>query len=194
MPGFIPDEIQRFNIPDLYPRRDDPFRPGSLPIPGGAPAGAHGIPGEGGGPSDFPLELTGPGPRPVVFQQALNFQVNLAAGVAQPLIANGSFQCDTMVIDVYNGVTNSVFFGFGSNINNLNGLEIRAGLPLRLEPENTREMWELQRCAEAISWMLGAPLEHYRAPRVVFDASKYYLFATVATSVAVMLFTVPEFQ
>ncbi len=193
MPGFIPDEIQRYNIPDLYPRRDDPFRPGPLPVPGGAPAGAHGLPGDGGGPSEFPLDLTTPGARPVVFQQALNFQVTLNGISSQPL-TNGSFQCDTMVIDVYSTVGNSVFFGFGSNVNASNGLEIRPGLPLRLEPENTREQWELQRCMEAISIMLGAPLPVYRAPRVVFDSSKYYLFATTATTVAVMLFTVPEFQ
>ena len=193
MPGFTPDEIQRYNIPDLYPRRDDPFRPGPLPVPSGAPGAAHGIPSGEGGSSDFPLELTPPGARPVVFQQALNFNVTLAANVAQPL-SNGSFQCDTIVIDVYSTAANSVFFGFGSSVNSLNGLEIRPGLPITFSPENQREQWELQRCLEALAAMQGVTLEHYRAPRVVFDSAKYYLFATAATSVSVMLFTVPEFQ
>lgn len=198
MPGFTPDELQRYNIPDQYPRRDDPFRPGPLPIPGSAPVGAQGL-YDGAMLDQMQLQMTEPGPRPVVYQTAINFNINLIANVAQPIITSGSMQCDTMVIDVYSTAANSVFFGYGSGINSTNGLEIRAGLPVAIQPENSREQWELQRILEALfAYMAGKELADslgsYRAPRVIFDASKYYLFATANTNVSVMLFTVPELQ
>jgi hypothetical protein len=197
MPGFTPDEIQRYNIPDLYPRRDDPFRPRPYPIPGSVPAGAQGA-YDGTLEDQLSLTLTEPGPRPVVYQQALNFNVTLAANVAQAL-TTGSFQCDTIVLDVFSTAANSAFFGYGAQINATNGIEIRPGLPIAITPENFREPWELQRMLEAIfAVMAGKELADslgaYRAPRVVFDSSKYFLFATAATAVSVMLFTVPELQ
>lgn len=197
MPGFDHDEIQRYNIPDQYPRRYDPFRPGSMLIPRDVPGAAQGI-YDTAIAEQVTLQLTEPGPRPVVYQQAINFNVTLAANVAQPL-TNGSMQCDTIVLDVFSTAANSAFFGYGSNINATNGIEIRPGLPIAITPENVREQWEIQRIIEAIFAVmagkeLAESLGSYRAPRVVFDPSKYYLFATAATSVSVMLFTVPELQ
>lgn len=197
MPGFTPDEIQRFNIPDQYPRRYDPFRPGSISIPGSVPAAAQGA-YDASILEQVSLTLTEPGPRPVVYQAAINFNITLAPNVAQPL-TNGSMQCDTMVLDVFSTAANSAFFGYGSNTNATNGIEIRAGLPIAIGPENYREQWELQRVLEALFAVMAGheladSLGSYRAPRVVFDPAKYFLFATAITNVSVMLFTVPELQ
>lgn len=189
------DWLSRVNLPDVYPRKADPFRPPAGSIPSGAPSQGS----ESSVTVDvYTDQITIPGQRPVVYQQALNFSIGLAAGIASPL-TNGSFQCDTIVLDVYATAANSVFFGYGSGITVNTGLEIRPGLPVSISPENTREQWELQRVLEALLAIQAADrglstLGQYRAPRTVFDSSKYFVVAAVATNISVMLFTVPEFQ
>jgi hypothetical protein len=92
-----------------------------------------------------------------------------------------------------------VFFGFGSGISTTSAIEIRPGLPVEISTENTREMWEVQRVLEAIAGMVAGQigvegLGSYRAPRVVFDASDFFVIATGATTVRVMIFLSPEYQ
>jgi hypothetical protein len=140
---------------------------------------------------------TQPGTRPIVYQQALTFQ--LTADVVAVPLTNGQFQCETIVLDVLSTSATNAFFGYGGGVTTASGIEIRAGLPIVLTTENTREMWEIQRLLEAIAGMIAAPLgvtalAPYRAPRVVFNANEYYLIATAPTTVRVMLFTTPQYQ
>jgi hypothetical protein len=147
--------------------------------------------------SDFFAELTSPGSRPAVFQRALNFSI--AANTTPVPLMNQDTPCDSMVINVYSTAANSVFFGFGSGITTTSGIEIRAGLPVVVAPDNTREMWEIQKSLEYIAALMaydrGLPaLGPYRAPRVVFNAKDYFVVASAATAVSIMLFYVPEQQ
>lgn len=135
-----------------------------------------------------PGDLTVPGPRPPTFQTANNFQITVPANQAVPLTP-GQFASDTIIIDVPSATGNSVFFGYGSQISLTSGLEVRPGLPLIMSADSYREMWELQRPLEIIASVVQkANMGQYRAPRVVFDASQFYLVASVQTVVAIMLF------
>ncbi len=191
------DWISRITIPDLYPRKEDPYRPSG----GGAPS--YGPPGsmiEGPVTADinaFDGWMTTPSVRPVVYQRALNF--NLTADVGPLPLANGGFQCDTIILDVLSTAANSVFWGYGSSINITTGQEVRAGLPIVVAADNTREQWEIQRLLEMIAAMIAAERGFpapgpFRAPRVVFNASDIYVVAAAPTNVRVMLFLAPEYQ
>jgi hypothetical protein len=189
------DWISRVTVPDLYPRKYDPFRPAGANPPGGLPPDLAQDPGV----ADFYAQLTGAGTRPQVFQRAINYTIQiLAANTPVPLI-NQDTPCDSMLINVYSTAANSVFFGFGSGITVSSGIEIQAGAPVIITPDNTREMWDLQKPLEFIAALLayqnGLPaLGPYRAPRVVFNASDYFVVAAAATAVSIMLFYVPEQQ
>lgn len=187
------DWLSRQTVPDMYPRNDDPFRPPNAP-------GADCQPCPPGTRPIFDvLKLTQPGPRPVVVQRAVNMQITVPVAPAVIQITNNRFECDSMVLDVASTAGQSVFFGYGSGVTTTNGLEIQPGLPILIEPENTREMWEIQRQLEFIAAILahqaGLPaLNQYRAPRVVFNAAEWFLTSTVATVMSVMLFSIPELQ
>lgn len=199
-----PDWLDRHVIPDVYPRRDDPFRPITvIPAPTGTPTPGF----EPTGPAnDLYSQITTPGVRPVVYQRAVNLSPSITATPSP--IQQGNFQCDAILVDVPSTSANSAFFGFGSGVTTASGIEVRPGLPLFFSPDNSREQWEIQRLLETIVGMLGMLLGQqtgnppvpgpgkFMAPRVVMNANDYYLVnaAGVTQSVAVMLFTVPEFQ
>lgn len=190
------DWLSRVNIPDVYPRRDDPFRPAVAQVPAGAPPASQ-IGGEPSTGNVWDNWLTTPGTRPVVYQRALNYQVT--ANVVPVPLTNGAMQCETIVLNIDSTAAPNAFFGFGNAITVGSGIEIRAGIPLVITTENTREQWELQRMLEILSSMIAAQngvpsVGTYRAPRVVFDASDYFVVATGAVTVRVMIFTSPEFQ
>lgn len=207
-PFFGPDWLDRIVIPDVYPRNDDPNVPsGFIPAPTGTP---------GIGPTIAPSlstdlyssAITTPGMRPVVYQRAQNF--NIPASDSPTPLSSGSLNCEAFLINVPSSSTNSAWFGFGAGISSVNGgIEIQPGIPLFFSPSNIREQWELQRLLEGISALLGyaigqmvgasAPIPtpgEYMAPRVVLNAHDYYIVnaPTITQNVAVMLFTVPEFQ
>lgn len=189
------DWLSRATIPDVYPRREDPFKPASLPVPEYAPGGGEWTE-EALGP-DLYQALTLPSTRPSVYQRAVNTQ--LLVGVAPLSLVNNRFECDSIVINVPSTAANSVFLGYGSAVSVTSGLEIRPGLPMVIEPENTREMWELQRTLEAMAAMMAqdrgmTPLPPFKAPRVVFNAAEYFLVTTVAVTVSIMMFYIPEMQ
>lgn len=194
-PGSLgSDWISRVTVPDLYPRKSDPFRPPGAQPPAYLPpmdAGASQV------IQDFYAELTSPGARPAVSQRAINFSI--AANTTPVPLINQDTPCDSMVLNVYSTAANSVFFGFGSGITTVSGIEIRAGLPVVVAPDNTREMWDLQRPLEFIAALMayqyGMPAPGpYRAPRVVFNAKDYFVVAPALTAISVMLFYVPEQQ
>ncbi len=190
MPGS--DWLSRATIPDVYPRRDDPFRPAVTVIPGQAPAETE-IPPPGIG--GIPYSLTTPGQRPYIYQNANNLQLTVQTAATR--LQNQRFECDTIVIDVPSTAANSVFFGFGTAVSLTSGIEIQPGIPLVISPENSREQWELQRALELIAALLaferGVPdMGPYRAPRVVFNAFDYCLIAAAPTIVSIMLFYVTE--
>lgn len=197
--------LDRYILPDVYPRRSDPFvEPGAIIAPSGTAAG-----GSIASAMDiYAGAFTTPGVRPVVYQRAQNLSVAVTDS-PQP-ITNATFQCDAILISVPSSSGNSTFFGYGTGISSTNGgIEVKPGFPQFYSPDNGREQWEIQRLLEAITAMLGAfvgaqlgngaPLPgigSYMAPRVVMDAHNYCLVnaATVSQTVSVMLFTVPEMQ
>ena len=187
------DYLSRNTMPDVYPRTTDPFAPDPMP-------GTDCQPCPPGTTSIFDLlKLTMPGERPRVFQRAVNMQVTVPAAPAVIAVTNNRFECDSFLLDVPSTAANSVFFGYGAGVTTTNCLEVQAGTPILIEPENTREQWELQRQLEFIAAMLaelrGYPtLGQYRAPRVVFNAGEYFLTATAATVMSVILFSIPELQ
>lgn len=193
----IGDWINRINLPDVYPRRDDPFKPRSGPQMGTPPLGSQVTPEEYERLDLYSEWVTQPGQRPVVYQRALNYQMTVT--VTPQALLNSRFECDTIVIDVPSTAANSVFFGYGSAITVNSGLEIQAGLPVSIAPENSREQWELQRILEVLGailsyergWPAPGPM---RAPRVVFNANEYFVVAAVNTNIRIMLFNVPELQ
>ncbi len=194
----IDDWLSRQNIPDVYPRRDDPFRPAVGVVPAEAPPASYVSPDQltqGDVWSDW---VTTPGTRPVVYQRALNYQIT--ANVTPVPLTNGAMQCETIILDIDSTAAPNAFFGFGNAVNTVSGIELRAGNPVVISTENTREQWEIQRLFEAIAGMMAAQmgittsLGFYRAPRVVFDASDYFVVAASAVTVRVMIFTTPEFQ
>lgn len=191
------DWLSRVNLPDLYPRKEDPFRPMPGTVPPGAPPASMISAEDLTSISVWEDWLTDPGMRPIVYQRAMNYTIQ--AGVAPLPIANGGFQCDAIILDVFNTAANSVFFGYGSGISVTSGIEIRPGLPILLSPENSREQWEIQRVLEMIAGMMAAERGYagpgpFRSPRVVLNANEYWVVAAAATAVSVMLFPVPEMQ
>jgi hypothetical protein len=203
------DWIDRQVMPDVYPRKSDPFVTPTYETP---PTGTN----EPAGPSEgmaqnlFQDAITVPGVRPVVYQRALNITIPVTD---QPIaIQSGTFQCDAIMVDVPSSSGNSTFFGFGSGISSTNGgIEVVPGVPQFFSPSNVREQWELQRLLEAITSMLGFLISvqlgggpgtnpgtpgTFMSPRVVMNAHDYYLVnaATITQNVNVMLFTVPEMQ
>lgn len=203
---FGDDWVDRQVVPDIYPRKRDPYSSGSiLNAPSGTlPAGADFPLGPG---SDiFANAITLPGQRPIVYQRALN--LSLTVTDSPIAIQPGTFQCDAIEISVPSSSGNSTFFGFGSGITASSGVEVKPGIPQLYSPDNVREQWEIQRQLEAIAAMLGVyigqvlgigsipPLGKFMSPRVVMNAHDYYLVnATgVTQTVAVMLWTVPEYQ
>jgi hypothetical protein len=188
------DWLSRANLPDLYPRTSDPFRPRPSVAPSTAPydpasSGVVGVP--------ITAELTSPASRPFVYQRGLN--ISFSVGVtAQPITPN-RFECDAIVIDCPTTAANSVFFGYSEAISTVSGLEVRPGIPLTVSPDNTREQWELQRAIEYIAFLMAAdrglePLPMFRSPRVVLNANDYCLVASATTAVSIMLFYIPEQQ
>lgn len=195
----VEDWLSRVTIPDLYPRKDDPFQPAAALI---SPAGgtlSTLLPPPSAEGDFYAGNVTDPAARPVVFQQAINYQVSV--GLNPIPIANQSFQVDAITIDVISTAGSNVFFGYGAGVNIASGIEVRAGIPQTLSPDNTREQWELQRTLEAIAAILAAdrglnPIGTFKSPRVVLDANSYYLVAPVAgpTVVAIMLWLPPQYQ
>lgn len=152
------------------------------------------------GPPIMPAPLTAPGVRPIVYQKAVNYSIVVGTTPIN-LINNqpGKLDCDSFLIDCPSSAGNSVFFGYGSGVTTTSGIEIRAGIPQFFSPDNVREPWELQRCLEYIAgmiarWLRLPVLDPYRSPRVVMDASQWYLVATASTTISVMIFQVPELQ
>ena len=191
------DWLSRVNIPDVYPRRDDPFRPAAAEIPAGAPPASMLSAEQLVSVNVWDNWLSTPGTRPIVYQRALNYQ--LSAGTTPLPLTTGNMQCETIILDVDSTIGNSVFFGFSSSITTGAGIEVRPGLPVTLSIDNNREQWEIQRVLEAMAGMMAAQggynaLGSYRAPRVVFDASDFFVVAASTTTVRVMLFLTPEFQ
>lgn len=184
-------------LTDVYPRIRDPFKPpaGSLPIH--VPAASMATPEELSQQNIYADWITQPSMRPVVYQRAANLTVNV--GTTPVPITSNQFQCDSMVISIDGAGGTSAFFGYGAGVTVLSGIEVAPGIPATIIPENTREQWELQRMLEVIAAILAADRGYaspgfFRAPRVVFNPNEYYLVATGAVSVAVMLFYVPEGQ
>ncbi len=193
-PPHVSDWLSRVYIPDVYPRLDDPFQPGAAIVPGFAPPASMEEPA----PSiQSEFQITQAGARPQSFQEGVNFAI--AVGTTPVPLLSQSFPVDTIVIDNLSTALNSVFFGRGNSITVTSGLEVVPGSPFTLRADNNREMWEIQRQLEYISGLMALdrnmpPLGPYKAKRVVFDASDYFLVAAAATTVAVMLFYIPEGQ
>jgi len=193
------DWIDRVILPDLYPRKDDPYEPPAISIPSGVPLPSM-VPGEQLVQTDvYSGWITTPGQRPVVYQRAANFSINV--GTSPIALMNQNFPVDTIIISVPSTAANSVFFGYGSGVTTGSGLEVRPGVPVAIIPENTRELWEIQRVLESIAAMIAAergynPIGTYKTPRVVFNLSEYFLIAGVVgpTVTAVMAFFTPEGQ
>jgi hypothetical protein len=188
--GYLSRQI----LPDMYPRRDDPSRPSPAPGAGLPPLSAAEQIDE-----TISGTLTSPGQRPSVVQRGVNFNFSVT-NIAQPIMLN-YFECDSVIIDCPSTAANSVFVGWGSGVNSTSGLEVRAGLPIEIASDNTREQWEIQRALEYMATLqalaMGTNLPSpYRAPRVVIDLSKLFLIAAVAgpTLVSIMTFNVPEQQ
>jgi hypothetical protein len=206
-PFWGDDWIDRQVIPDVYPRADDPNVPASfIPSPTGSPSSGPTM-APAPGTDLYASSITTPGVRPIVYQRALNFSIQVT-DTPTPIQA-GSLQVDAILISVPSSSLNSTFFGFGAGISSTNGgIEVQPGIPQFYSPGNTREQWELQRLLEAIAAMIGFAIGQaegapaiptpgqFKSPRVVLNAHDYYLVnaATITQNVSVMLFTVPEFQ
>jgi hypothetical protein len=190
----LEDFVKRHTLADVYPRKEDPFRPGPGVLPGSAPGASHFTPEElGSGTDPFSALLTQPGQRPVVYQQALSF--GMTATITPTPLQAQQFQCDSFVIDPFFGGGN-VFIGYGSGVTVTSGLEVVAGAPIEIAAENSREMWELQRLLEVIALMIAnergySTIGQYRAPRVVLDASQWYVVAAANVPISVTIFPVP---
>jgi hypothetical protein len=191
----LEDFVRRHTLADVYPRKEDPFRPAPGILPGSAPGASYFSPEElGTGTDPFSALLTQPGQRPIVYQQAINFGMT-ATAVPTPLQAQ-QFQCDSFVIDPFAAAALNVWVGFGSGVTVTSGIEVVAGAPVEFAAQNTREQWEIQRLLEVIAAMIAnergySILGQYRAPRVVLDASQWYVVAPVATPISVTIFPVP---
>lgn len=191
------DWISRVTVPDMYPRKEDPFRPPAMAPPLTAPPASMVSADQLIQADIYSGWVSSMGQRPVVYQRALNFE--MTAGVTPLPLLNQQFQTDGILVNVDSTAANSIFFGYGSGITITSGVEIRAGLPQFFSPDNTRELWEIQRVLEQIAAMIAAErgynsLGQFRTPRVVMNANEYFVVAAAATSIRIMLFTVPEMQ
>ena len=194
--------MDRNSQPDLMPRRSDPFSVSPGAIPGAAPPPSQYQIDPAGQPAQNDNDIykgwyTQPGSRPLVFQRGFNYQFN-ATTVPQPML-NATFQCDSMILNVPSTAGASVFWGYGAQITTGSGLEIQPGLPIIIEPENTRELWELQRMLELMAAMLADQIGldapgPYRAPRVAFNATEWYIVAAGPVSMSIVLFNHAEGQ
>jgi len=175
---------------DVYPRKDDPFRPSSA---SGAPSETDTVSTVQTLTSGF---ITPPGQRPYVYQRGVSF--NFTAGVAALPINANRYEVDSVIVDVPSTAANSVFMGF-AGVTITSGLEVRPGLPIEWATDNTREQWELQRAMELIASLLamkegGAPLTTYRPPRVVYNLADIFIVAAAPTAISITVFNVPEQQ
>jgi hypothetical protein len=148
------------------------------------------------GPDPILTQITAPGGRPEVYLRGTNYALTVGA-VPVPVGPHGSV--DYIIVDTPSGAANSVFFGFGNGVSTASGLEVRAGIPLIWQPDNTREMWELQRVVEYIAVVVGAingipSLPPYKAPRVILDPSQWFVVASASTNISIALVYVPEMQ
>lgn len=174
--------LDRATIPDKLPHDDGYGRPGYVQTPGIGVGGQFGI--------------TPPGQRPFVYQAAVSTGLNVGT-TAVPL-SNAQNPIDGVILSVPDGGT-EVWIGYGSGIQVGGGMLVPAGGSRFLSPDNTRELWELQRTLEMLAGIdttqNGLPaLPLYRAPRVVLDLSKYYAIASGAQVLGVLAFYVPEGQ
>jgi hypothetical protein len=185
------DWLSRVTIPDMYPRTDDPFRPSAGAVPPGTPMA------QGELPSPISVSLTQPGTRPNVIQRASQFAFTTAVAPAA-IVAN---RLEVDAITICNPSTNatSVFVGFGSGVSTTSGLEIVPGVPLTITQDNQREQWELQRVLEFMAALMAVSqgatgLPPYKSPRVVLDASNWFIVAASALPISIMLWFIPEQQ
>lgn len=190
----VSDYLSRLEYPDLYPRKEDPYRPDPAPSPAGyAEIPVVIEPGQG-----IRGVSTNPGARPSVFQRGGQF--NVAIGTTPVPLVTSDFPADSFILNVYSSAANSVFLGFGGALTLTSGLEVRAGTPAFFGADNTREMWELQRTLEILVALAAANLGQspilnpYKAPRVVLDLSDFYVIAAAPTVATVLWFAIPESQ
>ena len=203
---FGNDWVDREVVPDVYPRKRDPYSAGGvLQAPAGTPSA--GMDFTGNPLADiFNNAITTPGQRPVAYQRALS--QTIAVTDSPIAIQPGTFDCDAIMISVPSSSLNSTFFGFGSSVSSSSGIEVVPGVPQIFRPENVREQWEIQRLLEYMAAVLGVfvgqslfgqtipPLGQFMSPRVVLNAHDYYLVnaPTISQNVATLLFNVPLFQ
>lgn len=196
-------DINRRVLPDVHPNRRATQLPGGVVrnYGGGTEFGPSMTETvvEEGAPGAQPFNLlevtTPPAPRPYAYQQASNTSIPVTE-IARA-ITQQTFPCDAILLSVPTG-GNAVFLGYSNATTPTSGIQISAAQPVIISPDNTRELWELQRCLEMmLALQLGGDaVPKYRAPRVVFDASKYFLVCAAGLTqvVACMLFYVPEGQ
>lgn len=186
------DWLSRVTIPDMYPRLDDPFQPSAGAVPPGTPMAQGEI------PNPISVQLTQAGMRPTVVQRATQFA--LTTGVLTPLaIVANRLEVDAITIDNPSSNAASVFFGFGSSTSTTSGLEVVPGIPLTIGPDNQREQWELQRVLEFMAALMAVSqsatgLPPYKSPRVVLDASNWFVITAGALTFSVTLWFIPEQQ
>ena len=179
--------VDEYTIPDVM-HREGP-QATNAPIPGVGVSGSW-------YQTNTYRNVTIPGQRPAVYQKALN--LSLVTGTGAVALAPTQFQVDSILLSVPTGGT-SVFLGYGSGVTTASGIEIKAGVPMLIGPDNVREQWELQRALEALIGIIAqanglASPPPFMSPRVYMDAGQYYLIGTATQTVAVMLFLSPEFQ
>lgn len=179
-------------LTDVYPRKQDPFRPGNAP-------GA--MPGVSSPASDLATILAGfvtnPGQRPTITQKGVNFNFPVTTSPT-PLMAS-RFEVDSVVLNVPSTGANSIFWGFNGATTTTSGMEVRAGIPIEIAADNTREQWEIQRAMEMLATLFcaqaGMPIPgSYRAPRIVIDLASIFVVTAVAITISVTAFNVPEQQ
>lgn len=190
---MVPDWVDQNQKPDLYTRGLTVGAGPQLTPPGGmtSPALSELI-----ATAEAEAWATTPGQRPFVYQNFMQFAITVGT-TPVPLIPLRT-EVDTIVFNVISTAANSVFWG-GQAVTITTGMEIQPGVPISMGPDNTREQWELQRVLEYIGAIVARstgrePLSSYRAPRVVFDASKVFLVAAANTQVNLALFIPPELQ
>jgi len=194
LPKVDGDWLSRQIIPDMYPRKDDPFQP-AITAPQVNPPGAPTAPAGSSSVTDLFSNLTVPGSRPIVIQRGVSFQFNVTT--TPTAITNQPFY--QILLNNPSTSGSSVFFGFGNGITTTSGEEVRSGLPQVFSADNTREQWEVQRPLEVICNMMayyfGLPgLASYRAPRIVWNCNDWYLVAGGSVTIAITLFYTPEMQ
>lgn len=153
-----------------------------------------------GGAYETLVGTTIPGQRPVVYQDAVNLSLTVT-DVPQSIM-QGQFPADGVIFSIEQDDANvPAYWGYGSGISSASGIIIPVGQPVFAGPENVRELWELQRVEELMAGIMArsvgmSPLPAYKAPRVAWDLSKFYLVCATGESqvVGVMAFRIPEGQ